>query len=84
MIDSTPFVFYFNDCSETWLSPYANLDDYVIPGYVLVTDDREFSWGGGVGLFINNEHNFQIRDNLRINAIENTVGVTLSLDPYRL
>ena len=69
MIDSTPFVFDFSDCSETWLSPYANLD--VIPGYVLVTDNREFSCGGGVGLFINSEYNFRIRDNLRINTIEN-------------
>ena len=49
----------------------ANLDDYVIPGYVLVTNNREFSCGEGVGLFSNNEYNFRIRDNLRINAIEN-------------
>lgn len=48
-----------------------NLDDCVIPGYVLVTNNREFSCGGGVGLFINNEYDFQKKDNLRINAIEN-------------
>ena len=71
LIDSTSFAFDFIGCSETWLSPYANLDDYIIPGYVLVTDNREFSCGGGVGLFIKTEYNFHIRDDLRLNAIEN-------------
>ena len=70
LTDSTPFVFDFIGCSETWLSPYANLDDYIIPGCMLVTDNREFSGGGGVGLFIKNEynHDFHIRDDLRLNA----------------
>ena len=42
-----------------------------IPGYVLGKDNREFSCGPGVGLFIKSEYNFHIRDDLRLNAIEN-------------
>ena len=38
---------------------------------MLVTDNREFECGGGVGLFIKTEYNFHIRDDLRLNAIEN-------------
>ena len=51
-----------------WLSPYANLDDYIIPGYLLVTDNREFSCGGDVGLFMKTEYNFHIRGDLRLKA----------------
>ena len=38
---------------------------------MLVTDNREFSCDGGVGLFIKTEYDFHIRDDLRLNAIEN-------------
>ena len=52
LLVSTPFTFDFIGCSETWLLPQTNLDCLNIPGYVLVNNNREFSSGGGVGLFI--------------------------------
>ena len=38
---------------------------------MLVTDNHEFSCGRSVGLFLKTENNFHIRDDLRLNAIEN-------------
>ena len=73
LLDSTLFSFDFIGCSETWLSPQTNLDCLNIPGYVLVNNNREFSSGGGVGLFIKLEHNFKLRikGRLELDIIKN-------------
>ena len=92
LTDSTPFVLDFIGCSETWLSPYANLDDYILSGYVLVTDNCASLCGGGVGLSIKTEYIFHIRDDLSLNVIENLWVETQDLitvkpefcDPYVL
>ena len=60
VLDSTPFVFDFIGCSETWLSPQCNLERFKIPGYSFVNDNRVFSSGGGVGLYIKSDHNFKL------------------------
>ena len=39
--------------------------------YLLVNNNREFSSGAGVGLFIKTEHSFKIRDDLKQHIIEN-------------
>ena len=61
VLDSTPFVFDFIGCSETWLSPQCNLERFKIPGYSFVNDNRVFSSGGGVGLYIKSDHNFKLK-----------------------
>ena len=58
-------------CSETWLSPHSYLDCFSIPGYVFITDNRTYSSGGGVGLYVNSDRKFHLRDDLTIDTIEN-------------
>ena len=38
--------------------------------YLLVNNNREFSGGAGVGLFIKTEHSFKLRDDLKQHIIE--------------
>ena len=59
LLDSTPFTFDFIGCSETWLSPQSYLDCFSIPSYVFINDNRTYSSGGGVGLYIKSDSNFQ-------------------------
>ena len=42
-----------------------------IAGYNLLTDDRNFSIGGGVALYLKTNVNFILRDDLKIDGIEN-------------
>ena len=46
---------------------------------MLVDNNREFSSGGGVGLFIKLEHNFKLRDDLKLDIIENVWRETQDL-----
>ena len=60
LLDSTPFTFDFIGCSETWLSPHSYLDCFSIPGYVFINDNRTYSSGGGVGLYVKSDRNFSL------------------------
>ena len=46
-------------------------DCCLIPGYVFTNNNRAYSSGGGVGLYIKSDRNFHLRDDLRIDTIEN-------------
>ena len=79
LLDSTPFPFDFIGCSQTWLSPHSYLDCFLIPGYVFINDNRTYSSGVGVGLYIKSDRNFHLQDDLRIDTIENVWTETQDL-----
>ena len=47
--------------SETWLTSRDDLTPFEISGYNIVTDLRNYSCGGGVSLYINQNCNFHVR-----------------------
>ena len=47
-----PFEFDIIVCSETWITPQVDPESIKIAGYNLLTDDRKFSIGGGVALYL--------------------------------
>ena len=49
--------------TETWLT-VSNQDTYQLPGYKFVSHIRINKTGGGVGIFISNEHSYKIRPDL--------------------
>ena len=42
-----------------------------LPGYTFVNSNRTFSYGGWVGLYIKSDNTFQLRDDLKVDLIEN-------------
>ena len=50
--------------TETWLQNSAHNVD--IDGYDFVFKNREFKLGGGVGLYVSNDLNFKIREDIRV------------------
>ena len=50
-----------------------------------MNDNRTYSSGGGEGLYIKSDHNFHLRDDLRIDIIENVCLTSIYLSlvyPY--
>jgi len=43
----------------------------IIPGYTLVNDNRTFSTGGDVALYVSSGYSFAIINDLKIDSIEN-------------
>ena len=52
LLDSTPLKFNLIACSETWITPQADPNQFQISGYNMITDNRIPSIGGGVALFL--------------------------------
>lgn len=71
LFDSLPFSFDFVGCSETFFNSQLNLDRFEILGYQLITDNRTFSSGGGVALYVKRDHTFKVRDDFKLPDIEN-------------
>lgn len=71
LLDSSAFVFYVSECSETWFTTKTDANSFQIPGYTLISDNRIHSIGGGVALFVKSNNNFCARDDLKIDQIEN-------------
>ena len=71
LFDSLPFSFDFVGCSETFINSQLNLDRFEILGYQLITDNRTFSSGGGVALYVKRDHTFKVRDDFKLPDIEN-------------
>ena len=53
------------------LNSQLNLDRFEILGYQLITDNRTFSSGGGVALYVKRDHTFKVRDDFKLPDIEN-------------
>ena len=71
LLDSISCKFDFIACSETWFSSETDSTCFQIPGYTLVNDNRTFSTGGGVAFYVSLGYSFAIRNDLKIDSIEN-------------
>ena len=71
LLASIPFAFDFMAFSETWFTSETNIEELEILGYNMVSDDRTYSSGGGVALCLRDGNDFQMREDLRIDGIEN-------------
>ena len=73
LLDNIPFEFDISACSETWITPQVDPESIKIAGYNLLTDNREFSIGGGVALSLKSNvltFIYMLRDDLKIDGIE--------------
>ena len=71
LLDSTPLRLTLLDVRSLGSLPQSYLDCFTIPGYVFIKDNRTYSSGGGVDLYIKSDYSFHLRDYLRIDIIEN-------------
>lgn len=71
LLDSSAFVFDVIGCSETWFTTHTDAHVFQIPGYNLISNNRVHSIGGGVALLVKSNKNFCVRDDLKIDQIEN-------------
>ena len=58
-------------CSETWFTSETDSTSFQIPGYTLLCENRTFSTGGGVALYVRSDCSFSIRNDLKIDLVEN-------------
>ena len=73
LLDSTPLKFNLIACSETWITPQADPNQFQISGYNMITDNRIPSIGGGVALFLKKKDvDYCLSEDLRIDGNENT------------
>ena len=57
--------------AETWLIKNKALDDFVqIPGYELVTENRNNMKGGGIGFYIKDSMTFERRKDIENRAFD--------------
>ena len=69
LIDTIDLDFTIISLTETWLQEY-NHDLYEMEGFTHISQTRQNKTGGGVSLFIRNNVNFIIRDDLNCNTID--------------
>lgn len=83
LLDSIPFEIDMIACSETWITPQVDLDSIKITDYHMIIDNRTFSTGGGVALYLKSNFDYTIRDDLKIDGIEkiwvDTQGLLISV-----
>ena len=71
LLDLFSCTFYFIGCSETWFTSEIDYTCFQIPGYTLLNENRTVSTGGGVALYVRSGYSFSIRNDLKIDSIEN-------------
>ena len=71
LLDSISCKFDFIGCSETWFTSETDSTSFQIPGYTLLCENRTFSTGGGVALYVRSDCSFSIRNDLKIDSVEN-------------
>ena len=71
LLDSTPLKFNLIACSETWITPQVDPNQFQITGYNIITENRISSMGGGVALFLKEDVDYCLGEDLRIYGIEN-------------
>ena len=71
LLDSISCKFDFIGCSETWFTSETDYTRFQIPGYTLLNENRTFSTGGGVALYVRSGYSFSIRNDLKIDSIGN-------------
>ena len=71
LLNSFPFQLDLFACSETWITPQVDISSLQISGYNIITDNRTFSTGGGVALYLKSSFEYHLRNDLKIAGIEN-------------
>ena len=57
--------------SETWITPQDDITSLKIVGYNIITDNRTFSIGGGVALYLKSNFEYHLRNDFKIAGVEN-------------
>ena len=70
LLDSIPFEIDLIACSETWITPQVDLDSIKITDNNMIIDNRTFSTGGGVALYLKSNFLYTIRDDLKIDGTQ--------------
>ena len=70
-MNSFPFQLDLFACSETWITPQVDISSLQISGYDIITDNRTFSTGGGVALYLKSSFEYHLRNDLKIAGVEN-------------
>ena len=71
LLDLISCKFDFISCSETWFTSETDCTRFQIPGYTLLNENRTLSTGGGVAWYVKSGYSFSIRNDLKIDSIEN-------------
>ena len=71
LLNSFPFQLDLFACCETWITPQVDISSLQISGYNIITDNRTFSTGGGVALYIKSSFENHLRNDLKIAGVEN-------------
>ena len=71
LLNSFPFQQDLFACSETWINPQVDISSLQISGYNIITDNRTFSTGGGVALYLKSSFEYHLRNDLKIAGVEN-------------
>ena len=64
-----PFQLDLCACSETWITPQVDRSSLQISGYNIITDNRTFSTGGGVALYLKSSFEYHLRNDLKIAGV---------------
>ena len=71
ILDPFPFQLDLFTCSETWITPQVDIISLQISGYNIITDNRTFSTGGGVALYLKSSFEYHLRNDLKLVGVEN-------------
>ena len=71
LLYSFPFQLDLIASSETWITPQDDITSLKIVGYNIITDNRTFSIGGGVALYLKSNFEYHLRNDLKIAGVEN-------------
>lgn len=70
-LDTISIQFDLIACSETWIAPQVDTDCFDIQGYNMLMDNRLFSTGGGVALYLKSSFDYSLRNDLKMDCLEN-------------
>ena len=73
LLDSFPFQLDLFAFSETWITPPSRHKQLQvqISSYNIITDNRTFSTGGGVALYLKSNFEYHLRNDLKLAGVEN-------------
>ena len=71
LLDSFLFQLDLFACSETWITLQVDISSLQISGYNIITDNRTFSTGGRVPLYLKSSFEYHLRNYLKLAGVEN-------------
>ena len=69
--DTMSIQFDLMACSETWIAAQIDPGCFDIQGYNMLIDNRLSSTGGGVALYLKSSFDYFLRNDLKMDCIEN-------------